>query len=227
MQQAIAGMILMVLTSAGQMPNGEPTGVWLEEFSVPYDLFVEAGYAVTVASPNGGPVPIDPRSITESTMPENGARAMEVLKDSTPLKIVTSGCYNAVFFPGGHGTMFDLPSSQAVSETVESFLLSDRPTAFVCHGPAALVGVKGDDGQPIVQGRTLTGFTDSEEHAVNLQDAVPFLLQSKLEELGATFQGGPDFQPNVVVDGNLITGQNPASSREAALALLEQLAHQD
>ena len=123
--------------------------------------------------------------------------------------------------------MFDLPSSQAVSETVESFLLSDRPTAFVCHGPAALVGVKGDDGQPIVQGRTLTGFTDSEEHAVNLQDAVPFLLQSKLEELGATFQGGPDFQPNVVVDGNLITGQNPASSREAALALLEQLAHQD
>lgn len=221
--EAAAGLILMVLTGCGEMSDGKPTGVWLEEFSVPYELFTEAGYAVHIASPEGGEVPVDPRSTTESTMPENGEEAIKLLQKSKPLASVELDAYDAVFFPGGHGTMFDLPESAPVAETVRSFLFSNRPIALVCHGPAALVGVTDDQGQSVVQGRKVTGFTDSEERAVQLDQDVPFLLQTRLEELGASFDAGPDFQPNTVVDGNLITGQNPASSAGAAKALLKNL----
>jgi putative intracellular protease/amidase len=223
MQAAIAGAILMVLTSAGEMPDGKPTGVWLEEFSVPHQIFTDAGYVITIASPMGGAVPVDPRSITESTMPENGQQALAMLADSAPLADIDLDGYDAVFFPGGHGTMYDFPTDQRVADTVYAFLTSDRPTALVCHGPAALVGVTDQAGNPSVAGRSMTGFTDSEEHAVQLQDAVPFLLETRLREQGATFKGAPDFQPHVVVDDNLITGQNPASSKEAAQAVLRAL----
>lgn len=195
----------------------------LEEFSVPYQLFHEAGYQVTIASLGGVAIPVDPRSTTESTLRGNSEDALRLLNDSVPLSEVDTAAFDAVFFPGGHGTMFDLPSSKVVAGTVKAFVGSDRPAAFVCHGPAALVGVTGADGDPLVKGRKLTAFTDSEEHAVQLQDAVPFLLASKLEELGATLIQAPDFEAHVVVDKNLITGQNPASSLKAAQALLLQL----
>jgi putative intracellular protease/amidase len=216
-------MILMVLTGVGQMPDGEPTGLWLEEFAVPYQLFVDAGYEVVLATPEGGPVPVDPRSTTGETMPANGAFALTLLQDTRPLRSVDLTAYDAVFFPGGHGTMFDLPNHPDVAATVAAFLPSGRPTALVCHGPAALVGVVDDAGVPLVRGRTLTAFSDSEERAVALDQAMPFLLETRLRELGAIVTPGPDFQAKVVVDGNLITGQNPPSSEGAAQAVLKLL----
>ncbi len=221
--QSIAGMILMVVTSAGQMPDGHETGLWLEEFSVPYEIFTEAGYEVVVASPKGGEVPVDPRSMTDQTRPHNADSALEVLQDTRTLSNVDPAQFDAVFFPGGHGTMFDFPDSPAVQQTVEHFVNAAKPAAFVCHGPAALVGARGPDGTPIVSGRTLTAFTDEEEKAVDLVEAVPFLLQEKLEEQGASFVPAANFREHVVVDGTLVTGQNPASSGKAARELLQLL----
>lgn len=219
----VAGMILMVLTSCGEMNNGEPTGLWLEEFSVPYAIFTQAGYGVTLASPNGGKVPVDARSLAEGAKPENADQALNLLETTVKLADVDPGKFHAVFFPGGHGTMFDLPRDDSVQALVRSFVESEKPAAFVCHGPAALTQVTGSDGHSLVKGKKLTGFTNVEEAAVELTEAMPFLLESRLKELGALFSAADLFQPHVVVDENLVTGQNPASSKAAALAVLKLL----
>lgn len=220
----IAGMILMVLTSHGQIDADTPTGVWLEEFAVPYEVFVEAGYEVIIASVRGGDVPVDPRSVEPGNAPPNAEKALALLKGIRPLHSVHLDSCVAVFFPGGHGTMFDLPGNADVQKALASFLSAGKPTALVCHGPAALVGLNGPEGQPVVKGRKLTAFTNDEEAAVGLTEEMPFLLQTRLEGEGAEFVAAENFAPNVVVDGNLITGQNPASSAGAARALLQRLA---
>jgi putative intracellular protease/amidase len=210
--------ILMVVTSHAEIEEGDATGLWLEEFAVPYAAFLAAGYEVDVASPEGGTAPVDPRSTPEGETPD--ATALAALQDTLVLNEVELGDYAAVFFPGGHGTMFDLPGSKAVQKTVAHFVEKNQPAAFVCHGPAALVGATLSDGTPVVKGRKVTGFTNAEEKAVKLDEKMPFLLETRLTELGGSFEGGADWASHVVVDGNLITGQNPASSGEAAKALL-------
>lgn len=212
----------MVLTSCGEMDDGKPTGLWLEEFSVPHRLFVEAGYKVKLVSLTGGAVPVDARSLDAENPPEQVA-ALALLQDVGKLSEVDPAGFGSVFFPGGHGTMFDMPDSDRIQNLVRAFVESGKPSAFVCHGPAALVGVKGSDGQPLVQGRKMTGFTDDEEEAVELTEAMPFLLETRLKALGAVFVGAANFEPHTVVDGNFITGQNPASSQGAAEALIDQL----
>lgn len=218
-------IILMVMTSAATMSDGKPTGVWLEEFSVPYQMFIDAGFNVTLSSILGGAIPVDPRSITAKTRPENFESALSLLQDSVPLSEIDAGVFDAVFFPGGHGAMFDLPKSPLVHRLVNAFMEAGKPSAFVCHGPAALVGVVDQLGEPVVKGRRLTGFTDEEEAAVALTEEMPFLLETRLRELGARFEEAPNFQKHVVVDRNLITGQNPASSEATAQALLDPFKH--
>lgn len=213
------GIILLIVTSHGQMENGKPTGLWLEEFAVPYEIFVDAGYQVIVASPKGGPAPIDPRSLPVSPT-EAEAQAIERLKETHPLAHLTELRPDAVFFAGGHGTMFDFPSDGHVKAIVTRSLLEEVPLGLVCHGPAALTGAVDADGRSLIRGKKLTGFTNSEEAAVNLTDSVPFLLETRLKEMGGRFSSVDNFQPHVVVDGHLVTGQNPASSKASAEALL-------
>ncbi|MDF3128127.1 type 1 glutamine amidotransferase domain-containing protein [Kiritimatiellaeota bacterium B1221] len=215
------GVILMIVTSHGEMDNGKPTGLWLEEFAVPYEQFTEAGYRVIVASPQGGKTPVDPRSMTEN-LSDRDKQALKVLEDTVALGELEAE-YQAVFFSGGHGTMFDFPKDKNVSAVVEEAFEKDLPIALVCHGPAALVAATLNDGSPAVKGRKLTGFTNSEEEAVKLTEEMPFLLEDKLIEQGASFSSKENFKPHVVTDGNLVTGQNPASSKPAAAALLKLL----
>ncbi|MET4897819.1 type 1 glutamine amidotransferase domain-containing protein [Sphingomonadaceae bacterium jetA1] len=223
--------ILMVTTSADRMiPGTEPTGVWLEELTTPYYAFRDAGAEVTLASIKGGAVPIDQRSVNADG--ENDASVERYLKDealkaevaATPVftAIDPSG-YDALFLPGGHGTMFDYPVSEELARLVERFDRAGKIVAAVCHGPAGLVSAKKADGTPLVAGRRVAGFTDSEEHAVGLAEAVPFLLEARLKALGADHEGGPDFMPFALRDGNLVTGQNPASATRTAELVMEAL----
>ena len=213
--------VLMVLTSHGRIDADHPTGLWLEEFAEPYLAFVEAGCRVTVASIAGGVVPVDPRSL-EGIDAHQWPRERERLQSTLPLTAVV-GHFDALFLPGGHGTMFDLPENRTLQGWITHLLDVGRPVAAVCHGPAGLTGVQREDGRYLVAGRRLTGFTNAEEQAVQLDRLMPFLLESRLREEGALFQAGPLWQPHVLVDGMLVTGQNPASSRPAAEAVLELL----
>ena len=217
--------ILVVVTGHGQLPNQHQTGLWFEEYAVPVSLFRANGNRVTVASIHGGEAPIDPGSLPEQ--PDADARAaLDDLQHTRPLSEVNLAEFDAVFFPGGHGTMFDLPASDQVSQTIVTFLESGRVVGAVCHGPAALVGARYRDGTPVVKGKKLTSFTNEEERAAELDEVVPFLLQSRLHELGAEFVPSPNWQDNVVVDGKLITGQNPQSSASTAKAILQAVAAQ-
>jgi putative intracellular protease/amidase len=221
--------ILIVATSHGSMgTGGEPTGVWLEELTTPYYAFVDAGADVTVASIDGGPIPIDPRSLRPQG--KNEASVERYLKDpalQTTVKTTArftadmADGYDAVFLPGGHGTMWDYPRSPELARVVVRFLEEDKPLAAVCHGPAGLVSARFANGEPVVKGRRVAGFTNSEEKATGLDDVVPFLLETRLRELGAIYLSGPDFKPFAIRDGNLVTGQNPASATEAARLTLE------
>jgi putative intracellular protease/amidase len=223
--------ILMVTTSADRMsPGGEPTGVWLEELTTPYYAFRDAGAEVTVASIKGGPVPVDARSV--QAVGKNDASVERYLKDtalqakvaSTPrFTDIDARDYDALFLPGGHGTMFDYPGSTELARLVEQFDRNGKVVAAVCHGPAGLVAAKKADGTPFVAGRRIAAFTDSEERAVGLDKAVPFLLETRLRELGAMHDGAPDFQPHAVRDGRLVTGQNPASAVPTAKLVIEAL----
>lgn len=215
--------ILIVVTSAAKMPNGEPTGLWLEEFAVPYEVFKSAGAAITVGSPRGGATPIDPRSIPKDDEAERWREASEKLKDTAPLADIEAKDFDAIFLPGGHGTMFDFPGNVELMRLLRDFDGSGKPIGAVCHAPAALVTAVDAAGSLLVRGKTVTGFTDSEERAVKLEEQVPFLLETRLRELGADFKAGPDFQPHTERAGRLITGQNPASSDPAARLLLEAL----
>jgi putative intracellular protease/amidase len=215
--------VLMVLTSHDRIDDQHATGVWFEEFAVPYRLFRAQGYRVTVASTRGGRVPVDPRSAPDH--PDTAAReALLALERSTALAAVKEADFDAVFFPGGHGTMYDLPENPEVTHLVERFAIEDKVIAAVCHGPAALVGPTRRDGRPLVEGRHIAAFTNAEERAVELEQRMPFLLETRLKDLGAQVDVAPPWSDQVVVDGHLITGQNPQSSGSAARKVIELLA---
>ncbi|MEM8504392.1 MAG: type 1 glutamine amidotransferase domain-containing protein [Cyanobacteria bacterium P01_D01_bin.1] len=222
--------ILMVLTSHNQLGDtSQPTGFWLEEFAGPYYTFVDAGATVTLASIQGGQPPIDPKSYAEDAQTETTRRflvdtaAKEALANTLAIAKADAGDYDAVFLPGGHGTMWDFPTSPALTNLIEAFDEEEKLIAAVCHAPAALVTVKTASGEPLVKNKVVTAFTDSEERAVELETVVPFMLETRLRELGATFEGDQDWAAHVRQDGNLITGQNPASSEPAARAVLEAI----
>ena len=214
--------ILMVTTSADSLPNGKKTGVWLEEIAVPYLTLAKAGLAITVASHKGGAVPLDPTSLDEASEAK-WPDIMELLKNSAPLKDMQAHGFDAIVLPGGHGTMMDFAADAELKRLLLDFAKADKIISAVCHGPAGLVGAKKPDGTPLVAGKTITAFTDEEEVAVQLEKVVPFMLEATLRSEGANFVGGPMWAPHVEIDGNLITGQNPASSEAIANAVLERL----
>ncbi|MDH5765319.1 MAG: type 1 glutamine amidotransferase domain-containing protein [Gammaproteobacteria bacterium] len=215
--------ILMIVTSHSHIDDSHETGIWFEEFSVPFNRFLQQAYEVTVMSPAGGDAPLDANSLAEYQATEDNERAMQALKGLPALgDNVLASEYDAVFFPGGHGTMFDLPDNPHVQRLIHDFYNSDKPVASVCHGPACLVNVN-SNGASLVKGRKVTAFTDSEERAVQLDQLMPFLLESRLRELGAEFVPADDWADNTIVDGSLITGQNPQSSGSAAEAMVKML----
>ena len=218
--------ILMVLTSHDQLGNtGRKTGFWLEEFAAPYFVFRDADVQLTLTSPKGGQPPIDPKS----DLPENQTPAMarfkqdqaaqKALSQTVRLADVKAEDYDTVFYVGGHGPMWDLAESADSIALIESFYNSGKPVALVCHSPGVLHRVT-YKGAPIVKGKRVTGFTNDEEEAVHLTNVVPFLVEDELKRLGGIFEKVPNWQPFSIVDGRLITGQNPASSTGAAQALL-------
>jgi len=222
--------ILMVLTSHDRLGDtGQKTGFWLEELAAPYYVLRDAGAQITLASPKGGQPPLDPKSDAPEAQTEATRRfkadpnAQAQLAATVPLADVRAGDFDAVFFPGGHGPMWDLAESPDARALVEAFAASDRPIAAVCHAPAVFRHTRAADGQPLVSGRRVTGFTNSEEAGVHLTDVVPFLLEDMLKANGAHYEKGPDQEPFTVRDGNLVTGQNPASSAPAARELLALL----
>lgn len=221
--------ILMVLTSHDRLANtGDKTGFWLEEFAAPYYTFKDAGVDVTLASPAGGQPPLDPKSDQPQAQTEFTKRfkeddkAQADLANTTPLADIDSSDYDAVFYPGGHGPLWDLAVSKQSIALIERFYTQEKPLAFVCHSPAALKNVK-VNGEYLVKGKKVTGFSNTEEVAVGLKDVVPFMLEDALKENGAQYEKGVDWQSYVVEDGLLITGQNPASSEDTAKQLLKKL----
>ena len=218
--------ILMLVTSADKMTNGKPTGLWLEEFAVPYNAFVKAGYQIEVFTPKGGTVPIDPRSKPTPEQEAAWKDAAQRLRETKPLTDVSATSYVAIFIPGGHGVMFDLADHVAAAKLIQDFDTQGKPIAAVCHGPAALVKVVRKDGTPLVKGKKMAAFTDAEERAVELDKDMPFLLESKLRELGATVETKENFTSHAVRDGNLITGQNPPSSEATGKLLIEVLSEE-
>ncbi len=222
--------ILFVLTSHSELGNtGKKTGFWIEEFAAPYYLLFDAGIDITIASPKGGQPPIDPKSeaadaSTPATERYNKDIAVkEKLSHTHRLSDVKQTDYDAVFYPGGHGPLWDLSTDATSISLIEDFYSNGKPIAFVCHAPAALVNVKAKNGDPLVKGKNVTGFTNSEEDAVHLSTVVPFMLESELKKLGAHYSKGADWGSYVQQDGQLITGQNPGSSEAAAKLLLETL----
>jgi putative intracellular protease/amidase len=226
--------ILIVTTSHGRLGDtGQPTGLWLEELATPYYALADSGAELTLASIKGGPIPIDPKSREpDGSVPASVERfladpeAVAAARTTPAIGELYAGDYDAIFLPGGHGTMWDLPGNGALARAVGTALNAGRIVAAVCHGPAGLVSAKTDGGRPIVEGKRVATFTDSEERAVGLDRVVPFLLETRLRALGATIEKAPDFQPFAVRDGNLITGQNPASSEQVAELVLEALKEQ-
>lgn len=215
--------ILIVVTSFGEIAPGELTGLWLEEFAVPYNEFKSQGFEVSVASVQGGKAPVDPRSNPAPEKAEAWAEAIKSLQKTVPVASIEPADFAAVFIPGGHGTMFDFPDNADLNRVLKGFAEQGKVIAAMCHGPASLVGVTLEDGTLLVAGRTVTGFTNEEESAAGLKDKMPFLLESRLRELGANFVVKPNWSDHVQVDGNLITGQNPQSSKSTALAVIDAL----
>ena len=222
--------ILMVLSSHDKLGDtGRKTGFWLEEFAAPYYVFTDAGAQVTLVSPKGGQPPLDPKSDepdaqTDSTRRfKADAAAQSALAHTGKLADVSGDGFDAVFYPGGHGPLWDLAEDKNSIRLIEATIAAGKPVAAVCHAPAVLRHVRGADGSPLVKGRKVTGFTNSEEAAVQLSAIVPFLVEDMLIEKGGHYSKAADWQPHVVRDGLLITGQNPASSEAAAVALLDQL----
>ncbi|KKK86779.1 hypothetical protein LCGC14_2759820 [marine sediment metagenome] len=222
--------ILMVLTSHDKLGDtGNKTGFWLEEFAAPYYVFKDKGAEITLASPKGGQPPLDPSSDNEDTQTDATKRfkgddaAQKELANTVVLSSVSADDYDAIFYPGGHGPLWDLAEDSDSIALIEAFAASDRPVGAVCHAPAALKHPKGADGKPLVSGKTVTGFTNTEEEAVGLTDVVPFLVEDMLKAKGGNYEKGDDWASFVVTDGKLVTGQNPASSEEAAHKLLALL----
>jgi putative intracellular protease/amidase len=222
--------VLIVLTSHAELGNtGKKTGFWVEEFAAPYYVLADAGMEITLASPKGGQPPIDPKSEepgaqTDATRRfDNDQDLKEQLAHTLRLEEVEEADYDAVFYPGGHGPLWDLANDEKSIQLIQDFYNAQKPLALVCHAPAALAKTKTGDGQPLVKGKQVTGFSNTEEEAVQLTDVVPFLVEDELKKLGGLYSKGEDWSSYVLKDGKLITGQNPGSSAEAAQALLDEL----
>ena len=222
--------VLMVLTSHDQLGDtGEKTGFWLEEFAAPYYRLLDAGAELTLASPAGGQPPLDPKSSAPDAQTAATERfnsdeaAQEVLAATRRLSELEAADFDAVFYPGGHGPLWDLADDADSIAMIEALLQQGKPVAAVCHAPAVLVNVKAESGEPVVKGRRVSGFSNTEEAAVGLTDVVPFLLEDRLVELGGEYLRSEDWHPHAEVDGLLITGQNPASSELVADKLLVAL----
>ncbi|MFM0596257.1 MULTISPECIES: type 1 glutamine amidotransferase domain-containing protein [Paraburkholderia] len=222
--------ILVVLTSHDQLGNtGKKTGFWLEEFAAPYYVFKDAGVAMTLASPKGGQPPLDPKSDDPDAQTDatrrfgKDADAQAALANTVKLSSVSAADYDAVFYPGGHGPLWDLAEDPQSIALIEALYAAGKPVGAVCHAPAVFRHTKTPDGTPLVRDKPVTGFANTEEAAVGLTDVVPFLVEDMLKKHGASYSKGPDWLSHVVVAGNLITGQNPASSEAAAKALLAKL----
>jgi putative intracellular protease/amidase len=222
--------ILMVLTSHDKLGDtGRKTGFWLEEFAAPYYVFKDAGAAVTLASPLGGQPPLDPKSDEASAQTDATRRfktdtvSQAALASTVKLSTVRATEFDAVFYPGGHGPLWDLAEDAWSATLIAAMIAAGKPVAAVCHAPGVLRHVKAPDGQALVKGKAVTGFTNTEEEAAGLTVVVPFLVENMLKEQEGKYSKGADWQPHVVTDGLLITGQNPASSEPAAKVLLEKL----
>lgn len=222
--------ILIVLTSHDQLgETGKKTGFWLEELAAPYYTFIDAGADVTLASPAGGQPPLDPKSNEPDAQTETTKRfeadevAMQALANTHKLSEVLNQDFDAVFYPGGHGPLWDLAKDQHSISLIEQTLQANKPVALVCHAPGVLRDVKNAEGRPIVEGKSVTGFSNTEEDGVGLTDIVPFLVEDTLKEKGGQYSKAEDWQVHVQQDGLLITGQNPASSAATAEALLKLL----
>ncbi|MBD8251375.1 type 1 glutamine amidotransferase domain-containing protein (plasmid) [Pantoea agglomerans] len=223
--------ILMVLTSHDELgTTGKKTGFWLEELAAPYYAFLDAGAEITLASPKGGQPPLDPKSDEPDSQTDETRRfhadsaAQAVLASTVKLDTVDQAAFDAVFYPGGHGPLWDLANDKYSISLIEQTLQAGKPVALVCHAPGVLRDVKNADGTPLVKGKKVTGFTNSEEEGVGLTDVVPFLVEDVLKQNGGLYSRGDDWQSYTVQDGLLITGQNPGSSAETAKVLLASLA---
>ncbi|MCL6633837.1 MAG: type 1 glutamine amidotransferase domain-containing protein [Alicyclobacillus herbarius] len=214
--------ILMVVTNHTTITDDHKTGLWLEEFAVPYNVFKQKGYEVKVTSIQGGEVPLDPNSVPTEKRAE-WAEAEEELKHTAKLSREDAQGFDAVFLPGGHGTMFDFPDNQTLQYVLQQFAENGKVIGAVCHGPSGLVNVTYRDGTPLVKGKKVSSFTDAEEKEMQLDRYMPFLLESKLRERGAVFVSGDNWTDFSVRDGNLVTGQNPQSSRSTAEKVVEAL----
>jgi len=223
--------ILMVLTSHDQLGNtGKKTGFWLEEFAAPYYTFLDAGATITLTSPKGGQPPLDPKSdepdaqtdATERFRKDSAAQA--ALATTIKLSTVQAADYDAVFYPGGHGPLWDLSEDKDSIALIETMYAAGKPVSAVCHAPGVLRHASNPDGTPLVKDKNVTGFSNSEEAAVQLTDIVPFLVEAELTRLGGKYSKVADWQSYALVDGNLVTGQNPASSVAVAQEVLKLLA---
>lgn len=220
----------MILTSHDELGDtGKKTGFWLEEFAAPYYVFADADAEITLASPKGGQPPLDPSSDTEDAQTDATKRfkadeaAQKALANTEVLSSIKADDFDAVFYPGGHGPLWDLAEDQDSIALIEAFAAADSPIAAVCHAPAVLKHPKSKDGKPFVSGKRVTGFTNTEEEGVGLKNVVPFLVEDMLIRNGADYTKGKDWDSFVTIEGKLVTGQNPASSEEAARKLLELL----
>lgn len=222
--------ILFVLTSHSELGNtGKKTGFWIEEFAAPYYVLADAGAVITIASPAGGQPPVDPKSEAADAQTPATKRfykdneAIDKVAFSIQLSDIKAEDYDAVFYPGGHGPLWDLANDSFSIRLIEEFYNTQKPIAFVCHSPAALIKVKSEDGEPLVKGKKVTGFSDTEEEVVGLTTVVPFLLEEELKKLGADYSKGADWGSYTQQDGLLITGQNPGSSEAVAKLLLKAI----
>ncbi|TLP79153.1 type 1 glutamine amidotransferase domain-containing protein [Maribacter sp. ACAM166] len=222
--------ILFVLTSHDTLGDtGKKTGFWIEEFASPYYTLLDKGIDITVATPKGGKAPIDPSSDTEDAQTKDTKRfkedkaAQDIIANTKVLADINASDYDAVFYPGGHGPLWDLANDAISIKLIETFNEQEKPIGFVCHAPAALKNVKGTDGNPLVKGKKVTGFTNTEEEAVQLTEVVPFLVEDMLKENGGIYSKKEDWAAYAIQEGNLITGQNPASSELVAEKLLASL----
>lgn len=222
--------VLMVLTSHDRLGDtGKKTGFWLEEFAAPYYVFKDAGANITLASPAGGQPPLDPKSdateaqTTDTDRFRADAEAQQQLATTVPLQQVNAANFDAIFYAGGHGPLWDLANDAQSIALIERAAQADKPIGFVCHAPGVLIKARGIDDQPLVAGRRVTGFSNSEEEAVGLTSVVPFLVEDELKRLGGQYESVADWHPLVIADGQLVTGQNPASSKPVAEVLLKLL----
>jgi putative intracellular protease/amidase len=222
--------VLFVLTSHSELgETGEKTGLWLEELAAPFYSLLNDKVEITLASPLGGQAPIDPRSLEETNLSNSAKRfrsdlsAQQMLSNTQKLAQIKAEDYDGVFYPGGHGPLWDLAENETSIALIEAFIAQNKPMAFVCHAPAALKEVENSEGKPFIQGKKVTGFSNAEEKAVELINVVPFLLEDMLKEKGANYIKKDNWLVHVVTDGNLITGQNPSSSQLAAEKLFAKM----